>query len=117
MEGRNPLISAALGIIPGLGQVHTGNTVLGIVVFICTIIAFFINPWFGVLIWALSIFYAGYTAKRISSGEIQIKEPGKKEYLIYFAIIFVIFIFIVVILILMVFLFVAGLGGMGSMYS
>jgi Flp pilus assembly protein TadD len=85
MGERDPLISAALGIIPGLGQVYTGKTLLGIVVFFITIIAFLAILWFGVLIWALSIFYAWHTAKRISTGEIQFSEPGNKEYLIFIA--------------------------------
>jgi hypothetical protein len=104
MKERNPLISAALGIIPGLGQVYTGKTLLGIIVFFFTAIIFFfttILPFFsiwldkftllslGVLIWASGIFYAWYTEKRILSGEIQFSEPGKKEYLTFIAGIFV----------------------------
>ena len=81
----------------GLGQVYNGDFKRGVLFLIGTYVGllFFIIP--GVIVWGYQIYDAYSTAKKMSAGEIPIKEANTTEMILYVVLVFVAIIILIII--------------------
>jgi tetratricopeptide (TPR) repeat protein len=74
-ELKSPLLAAIMSfLIPGLGQMYTGNTLRGILLLIGAFVGFIILLVPGFIVLAYAVYDAYKTAKKINSGQVPYKK-------------------------------------------
>lgn len=74
-ELKSPVLAAVMSfLIPGLGQVYTGNTLRGILLLIGAFVGFIMLLVPGLIVLAYAVYDAYKTAKKINSGQVPYKK-------------------------------------------
>ena len=98
-EEKSPFLAVLCSFfIPGLGQVYDGETARGLLIFLGSLIGFFIYIIPGVIVWIFGMYDAYSIAKKMNKKEIPFK-PTKTAHLILFIILAIIIAAIVFILV------------------